>query len=121
MFLAVSVAALPTVISAQRDPLNPHGVLTVTVGCGSCHNTGGWIPTKDPLEFNHDTETGFRLDGKHGGFLQVFSKTDGKRLAEHKLEHLPAFDGLIAANGSLYMVTQHGSVSCYSSSVGEEQ
>ena len=53
------------------------------------------------------------LDGKHGGFLQVFSKTDGKRLAEHKLEHLPAFDGLIAANGSLYMVTQHGSIVCY--------
>ena len=55
------------------------------------------------------------LDGRHGGFLQVFSKTDGKKLAEHSLECLPAFDGLIAAEGSLYMVSENGSVLCYRS------
>ena len=53
------------------------------------------------------------LRGEHGGFMQVFSKTDGKKLAEHKLEHLPAFDGLIAAKGSLYLVTEAGSILCY--------
>jgi len=53
------------------------------------------------------------LKGKHGGFMQVFSKTDGERLAEHKLECLPAFDGLVAARGRLYMVTERGSVLCY--------
>ena len=53
------------------------------------------------------------LDGKHGGLMQVFSKTNGKKLAEHKLDSLPSFDGLIAARGSLYMVTQDGSVVCY--------
>jgi len=53
------------------------------------------------------------LAGRHGGVMQVFSKTDGKKLAEHKLECLPAFDGLIAANGSLYMVTEDGSILCY--------
>jgi hypothetical protein len=53
------------------------------------------------------------LKGKHGGFLQVFSKTDGEKLAEQKLECLPAFDGLIAASGSLYMVTEGGSLLCY--------
>ena len=65
VMLGVALAAFSTVASAQRDPLYLHGVLTVTVGCESCHNTGGWIPTKNPLEFNHDTETGFRIDGKH--------------------------------------------------------
>jgi hypothetical protein len=54
------------------------------------------------------------LKGKHGAFMQVFSKTDGKKLAEHKLESLPAFDGLIAASASLYMVTEDGSLLCYS-------
>lgn len=53
------------------------------------------------------------LDGKHGGVMQVFSKYDGKKLAEHKLECLPAYDGLIAANGSLYMTTGDGSIVCY--------
>ena len=53
------------------------------------------------------------LTGKHGSVMQVFSKKDGKKLAEHKLDCLPAFDGLIAARGSLYMVTADGSVQCY--------
>ena len=54
-----------------------------------------------------------RLKGKYGGLMQVFSKADGKKLAQHKLDHLPAFDGLIAAAGRLYMVTDHGSIVCY--------
>jgi outer membrane protein assembly factor BamB len=54
-----------------------------------------------------------RLKGTHGGVMQVFSKKDGKKLAEHKLDYLPAFDGLIAAEGRLYMVTESGSIICY--------
>jgi hypothetical protein len=53
------------------------------------------------------------LEGQNGGVMQVFSKTDGRKLAEHKLEDLPAFDGLIAAEGSLYMTTDDGSIVCY--------
>jgi outer membrane protein assembly factor BamB len=53
------------------------------------------------------------LSGKHGAVMQVLSKTDGKTLAQHKLDVLPAFDGLIAARGSLYMITEGGSVLCY--------
>ena len=52
------------------------------------------------------------LRGAHGGFLQIFSKKDGAKLAEHKLESLPAFDGLVAAGGSLYMASQDGSIVC---------
>jgi hypothetical protein len=55
------------------------------------------------------------LNGKYGGLMQVFSKTDGKKLAEHRLEYVPAFDGLVAAEGSLYMVSENGSVLCYQS------
>jgi hypothetical protein len=51
--------------------------------------------------------------GMHGGYMQVFSKKDGKKLAERKLAYLPAFDGLVAANGKLYMVTECGSILCY--------
>jgi len=53
------------------------------------------------------------LRGRHGGVMQVFSKNDGGKLAEYKLASLPAFDGLIAAGGRLYMVTEDGSLVCY--------
>jgi hypothetical protein len=53
------------------------------------------------------------LKGTHGGYMQVFSKKDGNKLAERKLDYLPAFDGLIAANGRLYMATECGSMLCY--------
>ena len=45
--------------------------------------------------------------------MQVFSKSNGKKIKEHELEYLPAFDGLIAAQGSLYMVSENGSILCY--------
>jgi len=53
--------------------------------------------------------------GEHGGYLQVYSKKDGKKLAEIQLDCLPAFDGMIAARGALYMVTEDGSILCYRS------
>ncbi len=53
------------------------------------------------------------LKGKHGGVMQVFSKKDGRKLAEKKLAYLAAFDGLVATNNKLYMVTECGSLVCY--------
>ncbi len=53
------------------------------------------------------------LAGARGGVMQVFSKKDGKLLAEHTLDTLPAFDGLIAADGKLYMAAQDGSLICF--------
>ncbi len=51
--------------------------------------------------------------GTHGGYMQVFSKKSGEKLTEKKLACLPAFDGMIAANGKLYMTTKCGSLICY--------
>jgi len=53
------------------------------------------------------------LAGKHGGVMEVFAKKDGSKIGEFKLNHLPAFDGLTAANGCLYMVTHDGAIVCY--------
>jgi len=51
--------------------------------------------------------------GAHGGYMQVLAKKDGKKLNEMKLPYLPAFDGMIAAKGKLYMTTKCGSLVCY--------
>ncbi len=53
------------------------------------------------------------LAGDHGGVMEIFSKTNGTKLAEIELDRLPGFDGLVAANGCLYMVTDDGAVVCY--------
>ncbi len=72
-----------------------------------------WGRSNDKAFQEKMTEQAAWLAGKHGAFMQVFSKKDGKRLAEQKLDCLPAFDGLIAAAGRLYMVTDDGSLVCY--------
>lgn len=67
-WIAASVvlfAAWPSVSAAQRDGLNPHGALSVTVACDACHTTEGWRPTKTPLDFDHDRATDFPLTGRH--------------------------------------------------------
>jgi hypothetical protein len=50
------------------------------------------------------------LAGKSGGRLWAVSKETGKKLGEIRLPHLPVWDGMAAANGSLYITTLDGQV-----------
>jgi len=47
-------------------------------------------------------------EGRRGGMLCAFSTADGKKLAECELESEPAFDGMAAAGGCLYLALQDG-------------
>jgi len=55
---------LPGTLAAQ-DPLSPHGKLSNRVDCSACHTGDAWTPTRDPLDFDHDRQTGFALGGAH--------------------------------------------------------
>ena len=59
------------------------------------------------------------FEGKKGGLLLATATADGKALAQYTLESPPVFDGLIAANGRLYMATLNGRVVCWHS--GEQK
>ncbi len=48
--------------------------------------------------------------GAKGGRLCAVNKRDGAKLMETTLPSIPVFDGLIAANGQLYISTQDGAV-----------
>ena len=61
------------------------------------------VDEKDPLA---------ALEGRKGGLLAVFSKADGEKQAQYKLDSPPVFDGLIAAAGRLFMCTVDGHVVC---------
>ena len=51
-------------------------------------------------------------EGKLGGLLWAVSATDGRKLAEYKLDAAPCWDGLAAANGRLYLSLKNGMVLC---------
>lgn len=53
------------------------------------------------------------FDGKLGGRLLAFSAKDGKKLSEMNIDGLPVPDGLIAANGRLYLSTRSGKILCF--------
>jgi len=55
------------------------------------------------------------FEGRKGGVLWAVNIADGKQVAEQKLDSIPVFDGLIAANGRLYMSLKDGSVACLAS------
>ncbi len=52
------------------------------------------------------------FEGRQGAVLRAHSASDGKTLAEYKLDAPPVFDGLIAASGRLFTCTTQGDVIC---------
>ena len=57
------------------------------------------------------------LKGKEGGYLWAVSTKDGKKLSSIKIDSLPTWDGLIAANGKLFMTTMKGELICYAKQI----
>ncbi len=56
------------------------------------------------------------FEGQRGGVLFAVSRDNGQKLAAYRLDFAPRFDGLIAANGRLYVATLGGEVICLGSS-----
>ena len=50
--------------------------------------------------------------GKKGALLWTVSTEDGQKLSEYRLDSLPVFDGMAAANGRLYLSMKNGQVLC---------
>lgn len=59
------------------------------------------------------TEQNAALGGRKGGLLLVVSASDGKKVAEYKLESIPVWDGMAAANNRLYLATENGKIWCF--------
>jgi outer membrane protein assembly factor BamB len=54
------------------------------------------------------------FEGRGGALLWAVSSVDGSKLEEVELEAQPVFDGLIAAQGCLFLTTVDGHVRCFS-------
>ena len=53
------------------------------------------------------------LDGQKGALLWVVSASNGKKLAEYKLESVPVWDSMAGTCGRLYLATKNGRVLCF--------
>lgn len=53
------------------------------------------------------------IEGRMGGVLWAVSKKTGEKLAEIKLDTMPVFDGMSAANGKLYLSNIDGELQCF--------
>jgi outer membrane protein assembly factor BamB len=62
------------------------------------------VDPKDPLG---------SFEARKGGLLNIFDKSDGRMLAEHKLESPPIFNGAAVANGRLYISMEDGTLSSF--------
>ncbi|MFC1498117.1 PQQ-binding-like beta-propeller repeat protein [Verrucomicrobiota bacterium] len=68
---------------------------------------------KDDVMFKDETTAFEAFTGKKGSVLQVRSAKDGKTLLEYKIDAMPVFDGMSAANGKLFVSLRNGEVVCY--------
>lgn len=62
LWLAHAQAAAP---AAAQTPPGPHGDLPAGLDCSACHTADAWTPLKAALDFDHGSESGFRLTGAH--------------------------------------------------------
>ena len=72
----------------------------------------------DPETQKKLAEQSEAFQGKRGALLVAVSRDGGEKLAAYSLDFVPRFDGLIAANGRLYMSTLSGEVLCLSDTQG---
>ncbi len=64
------------------------------------------------LQFHNEPEALAGFMGKKGVFLRVVSATDGKQVSECKLDAMPVFDGMSAADGRIFIALKNGSLQC---------
>ncbi len=72
-----------------------------------------WGRSNEPLFRQKMREQADALLGSRGAALWAVSAASGEKLAEYELEDLPAFDGLSAASGQLFMATANHKLICF--------
>ena len=72
-----------------------------------------WGRSNEPVFHQKMREQAEALEGSRGGVLWAVSVKTGDKLAEHKFDNLPAFDGMAAAAGRLFIATTDDKLLCF--------
>ena len=71
------------------------------------------IKQRDPTVQKLLSDQDAALHGKQGGILKIVSAKTGKTIADIKVDALPTWDGMAAANRKLFFSTTDGRVICF--------
>jgi outer membrane protein assembly factor BamB len=74
--------------------------------------TDGALCIAGPPDVVDDKDPLGAFEGRKGGVLRLLAADSGEKIAEHTLDSPPVFNGMAAAAGRLYIVTEDGSVMC---------
>ena len=77
------------------------------------------VKATDPETLEQMAEQEAAYEGRRGALLAAVSAADGKRLRVYRLDSMPTFDGLAAAQGKLYYSTSDGKIVCLGSGQGQ--
>lgn len=65
------------------------------------------------LAYANEAEALASFKGEKGVLLRVLNPADGQKLSEQRLDAMPVFDGLSAAQGRVYVALKNGQVQCW--------
>jgi outer membrane protein assembly factor BamB len=91
-------------------------VRNVPVRIRAMVRTGNALFAAGPPDVCDPDDPTAALEGRKGAVLMAFDPKDGKKLFECKLDAPPVCDGLVAAQGRLFLSTTDGKVLCLGAS-----
>ena len=71
------------------------------------------IKNSEVMEYENEAKALAAYTGQKGALLQLVSTKDGQILSEYELETNPTFDGMMAANGKVFVSLKNGKIQCW--------
>ena len=71
------------------------------------------IKNSEVMEYENEAKALAAYTGQKGALLQLVSTKDGQTLSEYELETNPTFDGMMAANGKVFVSLKNGKIQCW--------
>lgn len=65
------------------------------------------------LLYDNPKESLEALEGKRRAYIWMLSAEDGKQLSQIKLDGVPVFDGMAAANSKVFISLKNGRLVCF--------
>lgn len=98
-----------TLLVAGPEDISDEGLFSFTEARNATGNRQALTDVASRPDLKEQAEM---WNGKSGATLLAISKEDGKTLSSHHLDSLPVFDGMIVADGAVFVATAQGSVVC---------
>ncbi|MCP4548408.1 MAG: PQQ-binding-like beta-propeller repeat protein [bacterium] len=109
LLVRAMVASKQKLLVAGPEDISDEGLFSFTEARNASNNRQALTDASSTSDLKEQAEV---WNGKGGATLLTISKQNGKTLSSHHLDSLPVFDGMIVADGKVFVATTEGSVVC---------